>query len=124
MEILFDALFAAMKVGTVFLGYEKDVKRSPVFSAVITSDMHVALREENEEWAWKSVLKEAPKMNELDCGLMGFVNGMMEFHLKNVKCGRTGYKNIFRTSARSRHTALSLISFTLKMRSLFLLSIF
>lgn len=74
----------------MFLGYEKDEKRSPVFCAVINPDMHVALREENEKWAWKDVIKEAPKMNEHDCGLMGFVNGMMEFHLKNIRCGKTG----------------------------------
>lgn len=79
-----------IKVGTVFLGFEKGPKKTPVFSAVIKQDLHKTLKEEDEDWEWKNVLSEGPRMSKVDGALMSAVNGMMEFHLKNLKCGKTG----------------------------------
>ncbi|GMH37989.1 hypothetical protein BSKO_05873 [Bryopsis sp. KO-2023] len=78
------------KVGMCFLG--KDEGGAPVFSASIKAELHVTLAEEEEGWFWKEVAKEASRMSKADGALLAFVNGMMDFHVKNVNCGKTGQK--------------------------------
>eukprot|EP00210_Caulerpa_lentillifera_P000272 g265.t1 len=81
--------FLDRRVGNLFLGLDPD-SRTPFFAGLVQDLAGFEAQIVSENFSWIAARSVEFNIGKSDAALLATVNGLMEFHIRHLFCGRTG----------------------------------